>query len=233
MIDQLSAFIVEDEIKAIELLKAYIKRINFLKLIGSERNPLTAFQFLQNNPVDILFLDINMPILSGIELLKSIKKKPKVIFTTAYPEFAVEGFDLEAVDYLLKPINFSRFVKACERLQKNLPHKDSRNLETLDLSDFVYVKSGVTTHKLAWREILYLEKDENYVIYHTAEKQILSRQTLSDLESIFPSYFCRIHKSYAISLLHIKQLDRESVSILDKRLPVGRTYKSRLKDAIG
>lgn len=172
----LKTFIVDDEIKAIELLQTYIQRINFLELLGVARNPLKAFSFLQENEVDVLFLDINMPILSGIELFKSIRNPPNVIFTTAYPEYAVEGFNLEAVDYLLKPIPFPRFLKACERLTKH--HKIKTNTienEGDYLADLVYVKSGPVTHKLSWKAILYLEKDENYVIYHTKNQRILSR----------------------------------------------------------
>ncbi len=230
---RLKAYIVEDEAKAIALLETYIQRLPFLELVGSVRNPLKAFAFLQKNQIDVLFLDINMPLLSGIELLKSIPNPPNVIFTTAYPEFAVEGFNLEAVDYLLKPINFPRFVKACERLKKQNNISDPTLESMTDLfADIVYVKSGPITHKLSWKEILFLEKNENYVIYHTAKQRILSRQVLSELEAIFPSYFCRIHKSYAVSLLHIKEIKRTALIIGDKQLPVGRTYKQQLKTAM-
>ena len=227
------AYIVEDEVKAIELLQIYIQRIDFLDLVGVTRNPLKAFSYLQENQIDVLFLDINMPILSGIELLKSISQAPNVIFTTAYPEYAVEGFDLEAVDYLLKPISFPRFLKACERLRKQQKINTS-GLEPADpfLSDIVYVKSGPTTHKLSWKEVLYLEKAENYVIYHTKNQRILSRQTLSNLETIFPSYICRIHKSYAVSLLHLTRIERESVLVKATILPVGRTFRNRLMEKI-
>lgn len=228
----LKTFLVDDEVKAIELLQTYIQRIDFLELAGTARNPLKAFSYLQENQVDVLFLDINMPVLSGIELFKSISRPPKVIFTTAYPEYAVEGFNLEAVDYLLKPIPFPRFLKACERLAKQ--HRIHKTIDKEDnyLSDLVYVKSGPITHKLSWKEVLYLEKDENYVIYHTQEQRILSRQTMTDLESIFPSYICRIHKSYSVSLLHINRLEREVLLINDKELPIGRTYRSHLLERI-
>ncbi len=225
----LKAYIVEDEIKAIQLLQTYIERIDFLEVVGTTRNSMKAFSYLQANQVDLLFLDINMPILSGIELFKSISQPPKVIFTTAYPEYAVEGFNLEAVDFLLKPISFPRFLKACERLLKQQKvHQNSDSTTALYLSDIIYVKSGAVTHKLSWKEILYLEKDENYVIYHTKEKRILSRQTLSDLEEVFPSYICRIHKSFAVSLLHIQRLERESLHVHQTTLPIGRTYKQQL-----
>ena len=229
----LKAYIVEDEAKAIELLQTYIQRIDFLDLVGVTRNPLKAFSYLQENQIDVLFLDINMPILSGIELLKSIRQTPNVIFTTAYPEYAVEGFDLEAIDYLLKPISFPRFLKACERLRKQQKTNTSI-IEPTDpfLSDIVYVKSGATTYKLSWKEVLYLEKAENYVIYHTKNQRILSRQTLSNLETIFPSYICRIHKSYAVSLLHLTRIERESVLVKETILPVGRTFRNRLLEGL-
>lgn len=229
----IKAFIVEDEIKAIELLETYIRRINFLELVGTARNPMKAFNYLKENEVDVLFLDINMPILSGIELYKTLPQPPAVIFTTAYPEYAVEGFDLEAVDYLVKPISFPRFIRACERLLKR-QQVDSQQLQppSTVFSDLVYVKSGTTRHKISWKSVLYLEKDENYVIYHTSDKRILSRQTLSNLETIFPSYICRIHKSFAVSLLHIQRIERECVYVRDESLPIGRTYKNQFLEKL-
>lgn len=229
----LKAFIVEDEIKAVELLRTYIERIDFLDLVGEARNPMNAFSYLQDNEVDVLFLDINMPVLSGLELYKSISNPPSVIFTTAYPEYAIEGFNLEAVDYLLKPISFPRFLKACQRLVKLQKIKTNNTVtEKPKYADLVYVKSGTVTHKLSWQDILYLEKDENYVIYHTKEKRILSRQTMSDLEEIFPSYICRIHKSYAVSLLHIEIVERELLKMNGKELPIGRTFRTRLQESL-
>ena len=229
----MKAYIVDDEVKALELLRTYIDRIEFLELVGESRDPVKAFHYLKENKVDILFLDINMPVLSGVDLYKSLSDPPAVIFTTAYAEYAVEGFDLEAVDYLVKPITFPRFLKACERLsKKQVGSPTTLSEQENNFSDIVYVKSGAVTHKLSWKEIQYIEKDENYVVYHTPTKKILSRQTLSDLESIFPSYFCRIHKSYAVSLLHLSQLEREFVKLEDKLLPVGRTYKANLNSVL-
>lgn len=229
----LKAYILEDEIKAIELLKTYLQRIDFINLLGTARNPMTAFSYLLENEVDVLFLDINLPVMSGVDLFKSLRNPPKVIFTTAYPEYAVEGFTLEAVDYLVKPIPFPRFLQACNRLlnqQKTALHHNDIGKDIL--SDIVYVKSGPITHKLSWKEVLYLEKAENYVMYHTADKRILSRQTMSDLEEIFPSYICRIHKSYAVSLLHISRLERTALHINDLELPIGRTYRKGLIECV-
>lgn len=229
----MKAYIVDDEVKALELLRTYIDRIEFIELVGESRDPVKAFHYLKENKVDILFLDINMPVLSGVDMYKSLSDPPAVIFTTAYAEYAVEGFNLEAVDYLVKPIPFPRFLQACERLsKKQIISQEVHKTNDNDFADIIYVKSGAVTHKLSWKEIQFIEKDENYVVYHSKNKKILSRQTLSDIESIFPSYFCRIHKSYAVSLLHLSQLEREFVKLDDKLLPVGRTYKSKLMEAI-
>ena len=229
----LKAYIIEDEPKAIELLARYIEQVEFLSLVGEARDPIRAFSYLQDHAVDVLFLDVRMPMLSGLELYKSISSPPPVIITTACPEFAVEGFNLDAVDYLLKPISFPRFLKACEKLLKQHRMKTTLAVDqSTDLTDILYVKSGTVTHKLSWKEVLYLEKDENYVIYHLQGRRILSRQTLNDLEEVFPAYIRRIHKSYAISLLHVDQMAREFLKISGRELPVGRTYRNHLMEAL-
>jgi DNA-binding LytR/AlgR family response regulator len=228
-----NAYIIDDEPKAIALLENYIERIPFLNLLGTNRNPLKGFSFLQKQTVDVLFLDINMPNLSGLELYRSLDQPPMVIFTTAYPEFAVEGFNVEAIDYLVKPIYFSRFVKACNRIPKlhQLEKRPFAN-ETSFLTDIIYIKSGTTTYKINWRDIYFLEKDENYIVYHQKEKRILSRQILSDLEELFPAYICRVHKSYAISLLHLQKLERGFAYVKNQKIPIGRSYKAQLMKAL-
>lgn len=228
----LKTFIVEDEPQAITLLETYIGRVPFLSLCGTSRDPIRAFTYLQENRVDLLLLDINMPNLSGLELYKSLSSPPAVIFTTAYPDFAVQGFELEAVDYLLKPITFPRFLKACDRVKKRQQPSSPQTISSPVIADIIYIKSGPTLHKLSWKDILYLEKDENYLVYHTAETRILSRQTLSDLEDIFPDYFARIHKSFAVSLLHVEKVEREQVCIYGRQLPVGRTYRTELLERL-
>lgn len=230
----IKSIIVEDEPKAIELLKVYIERIDFICSIAAFRNPMQAFHFLKQEPVDLIFLDINMPIMSGIELYKSLKNPPAVIFTTAYSNYAVEGFELEATDYLVKPILFPRFLKACDRIKSRQEEKKGvYSSKISQLNDMVYVKSGHTTHHFLWREIQYLEKDENYVKYRQISgKQILSRQTLTELDMLFPFYICRIHKSYAVSLIHVQEVGTEFVKVNDVQLPLGRTYKATFLTAI-
>ncbi len=228
----LRGYIIEDEIQAIALLRNYLARIPGIDLVGEARDPLKALPELQNEAVDLLFLDINLPNLSGLEFYKSLARPPAVIFTTAYPEYAVEGFDLEAVDYLLKPISFPRFLKACNRAMRWQQQPQSPLPAKPIFADIIYLKSGPVTYKLSWRDILYLEKAENYVVYHTLEKRYLSRQTMSDLEEVFPSYFCRVHKSFAVSLLHLEQVEREFLKINQKQIPIGRTYRQRLMDRL-
>jgi len=229
----LKAYIIEDEPRAIRLLEKYLDQIDFIELVGSARTPNSAMTFMNDYRVDVLFLDINLPEMSGIKFFKDLNHRPAVIFTTAYPEYAVEGFALDAVDYLLKPITYPRFLKACEKLRKYQHLKAIEKAEVdAAFSDLVYVKSGKTVHKLFWRDILYLEKDDNYVIYHLKDQRILSRQTLNKLELAFPNYVCRIHKSFAVSILHLEQSSREWVMIDGQELPVGRKFRKQFIDAL-
>jgi len=229
----IKAFILEDEPRAIKLLEKYLEQIDFIELVGSERTADSAMAFISEYQVDVLFLDINLPEMSGIKFFKDLSHRPSVIFTTAYPEYAVEGFELDAVDYLLKPITYPRFLKACEKLNKHQHLKaiEKGGVDTA-FSDLVYVKSGKTVHKLFWNDILYLEKDDNYVIYHLQDQRILSRQTLNKLELAFPNYFCRVHKSFAVSLLHLEQSSRELVMVNGRELPVGRKFRKQFMDAL-
>lgn len=223
------AFILDDEVQAIALLRKYISQIDFIELVSTSRNSMNAFSYLQSNEIDVLFLDIDMPILSGLELYKTIKKKPKVIFTTAYPEYAVEGFDLDAIDYLVKPITLPRFLKACEKLHRNLSLDERLNDSSPKiLSDTVFLKSGSTTHRISWKDVQYLEKDENYVVYVMKDKRILCRATLTNLENLFPPYIVRIHQSYAVSLLHVSQITRTHLNVLGANLPIGRRYRKNI-----
>lgn len=216
--------IIDDEPRAIDLLVHYISQIDFLEIEHTFRSSLKAFQYLTTESVDLLFLDINMPKLSGIELFKNLKNAPDVIFTTAHPEFAINGFDLDAIDYLLKPITFSRFLKASQKAQKTIIKKD---VKATIPTDSVYIKSGSISHKLFWSDIAYLKKDENYIIYYlTNGKRLLCRQTLSNMEKVFPKYVVRIHKSYAICMYHITSLGSDYIMVNHIKIQIGRNYKS-------
>ena len=220
----IKVIIIDDEPKAIDLLANYICQVEFLEIENTFRNPLKAFQYLSTHEVDLLFLDINMPKLSGLELFKSLKNAPDVIFTTAHSEFAINGFDLDAIDYLLKPIPFSRFLNAAQKAQKSIINSD---LKKAIPADPIYIKSGSILHKLYWTDIAFLKKDENYITYYLMNgKRLLSRQTLSKMEKVFPKYVVRIHKSYAVCMYNVSSVGSDYLMINDTKIQIGRNYKT-------
>lgn len=216
--------IIDDEPKAVELLSNYVNRLPWLKCVGTYRNPLEALAFLQKHPVDLLLLDIHMPQISGVEFYRALPQKPKVIFTTAYSEYAVASYELEAIDYLVKPITFERFLQACSRCTKEetavslVPEPNPQAQE-------IFIKSGPKLYRLNWEEVLFLEKSENYVVFHTCDRKILSRQNMQDVQEILPDFFCKIHKSYIISLRHLNVVERHQVSIGKHEIPIGQSYR--------
>lgn len=216
--------IIDDEPKAIELLSNYVSRLPWLKCVGTYRNPLEALAFLQNHPVDLLLLDIHMPQISGIEFYRALPQKPKVIFTTAYSEYAVSSYELEALDYLVKPITFERFVQACSRCKETSTNAALAPEQSPSAQE-IFIKSGPKLYRLNWDEVLFLEKSENYVVFHTHERKILSRQNMQDVQEILPDFFCKIHKSYIISLKHLNVVERHQVSIGKNEIPIGQSYR--------
>lgn len=215
--------IIDDEPKAIDLIRHYVNQTDALTIAATFRDPFKAFHYLSTSEVDLVFLDINMPQLSGLDLLSNLKNKPNVIFTTAYAEYAINGFDLDAVDYLLKPISFSRFSTAIQKFLKR--HNTPTVIDEIP-SDPVYIKSGTKNYKFFWRDIILLEKSENYVIYHLMDGQrLLSRTTLGEVEKLFPSYMIRVHKSYAVGLHHIITVEANKIQVPDLEVPIGRKFK--------
>jgi DNA-binding LytR/AlgR family response regulator len=221
----LQVVIIDDEPKAIELLKNYIERLPFLNCLESFRNPLDGLGFIQYNQVDLLLLDINMPKLSGISLAKTIKPSTKIIFTTAYSEYAVESYELNAIDYLLKPISFERFLKAIVKI-KNVENKEPLSrVENKSIS----LKSGHILHRVSPRNILYLEKQGNYMFYNLNEgKRIMVRESISDALTKLPNYFIQIHRSFIISLNSIESIESNHLLIKGEKLPIGKKYKEKL-----
>lgn len=224
---------VEDEPMASELLVDYISKVPGLELVGSFRNGLDALSFLQSNPVDLMFLDINMPDLSGVELARSLKNPPMIIFTTAYSDYAVEGFDLMAVDYLLKPIEFVRFLKACNKAIELGTKMDTQpDFDAKHGQEFILVKSGKETHRLRLDQIYYLEGTGNYVTYHTTSGKLLSLQTMKELEEKLPREFIRVHKSYIVNLQHVKSFESYQINIEGRNIPLSQAYKSGFQSGI-
>ncbi|GGI56962.1 LytR/AlgR family response regulator transcription factor [Winogradskyella haliclonae] len=226
----LKAIIIDDEPKAIELLENYCGRTEDLTHIASFRNPIEAIDFIDKKAPTLIFLDINMPNLSGIQLAKLIPSESHIVFTTAYSEYAVESYDLNATDYLLKPITFQRFLKAVTKVS-DLVAK-SQPVEMIDDLGTLQIRSGYQKHILPIDDILYLEKDGNYMVYHTSEKKIISRETVSNALENLPNSFVQVHKSFIISMHKITLVDSSAIFIDSIKIPVSRTYKDELSNKL-
>lgn len=221
--------IVDDEPMARDVLRRYCSKLPVLQLVGECSNAIEAFVFLQNHEIDLLFLDIRMPELLGTELVQSLKNPPKVIFTTAFKEYALDGYELDAVDYLLKPIRFDRFLRALNKalpgfeydLQQEEPEMSDRRSGV----DAIYIRMDRRQVRIVLDEILYIESDKDYVKIHTRDKMYLSRQTISSIETLISkNEFVRIHRSFIVPLAKIKSYTHELVEIERKELPVGKFF---------
>ncbi len=222
---KIKCLLVDDEPIAREILETYIQDIPQLELVMSCSNAFEAMKALDQRHIQLIFLDINMPKLSGISLIRSLLKPPEVIFTTAYPEFAVEGFELEAIDYLLKPFSFERFLKAVNKALHKLEISPTAQKETAHL----FIKSGKKLHKVNVNEILYFNAIGDFVKVHTTQKVIITNDTLKNIEASLPTYaFIRIHKSYIVAVQAIQYIEGNQVKVSDQMLPVGLTYKENL-----
>jgi DNA-binding LytR/AlgR family response regulator len=232
----MKCIIVDDEPLAIEILESYVSKIEQLKLEGTFRNAVSAFTFLQQHQVDLIFLDIQMPRLSGIEFLRSLKNPPKVIFTTAFRDYAIEGFELEVADYLLKPIPFERFLKAVAKVL----HPVAAPAPTVSVpvkqepsEDFVYFKVDKKMVKTRMGEILYIESIKDYVKVRTADKDIITQQKISYLEESLPKEnFLRIHRSFIVNRERIDAYSATDVEIGKFQIPIGRNYKNDVMKAL-
>lgn len=221
----INCIIVDDEPLAATLLENHISRIDHLKLIGKAENALDAYKLLQNQTVDLMFLDIEMPHFNGIDFLKSLSQKPKTIFTTAYREFAIEGFELEAVDYLLKPITFERFFKSVERILRNID--DSKD-------DFIILKTERMHRKLSLANIIYIESQGNDIkVTLTSNESFISKSKTTDLELLLASKgFVRIHRSFIINTAFVTAFSNNEVHLDNYQVPVGRSYRQEFENFI-
>jgi two-component system, LytTR family, response regulator len=235
---QYSCIIVEDEPLARKLLTDYISKVASIKLVKSFSNAIEALDFLRENEVDILFCDIQMPEVTGITLLKLLKKKPLIILTTAYSEYALEGYELDVFDYIVKPISFERFLKSIEkgiaRLDASQPVlTEIKEIHTSVAPYFIFVKDGTKLIKINLSEILYIEGLKDYVSIHTSTKKIVSLQTMKSLEMSLPKEkFIRIHNSYIIAFEAINEIEKDRISIGKTIIPISDTYKKAFKDLV-
>ena len=219
--DKYTCIIIEDEPLALEKTKDFVSKVPFLHLSATFDNALTGLAYLNNNKVDILFLDINMDELTGIELLQSSKINSQVIITTAYQEYALKGYELQITDYLLKPFSFNRFLQAVNKAQENIAHRTSDTLP-----DFIFVKTENRLEKIMLNEIVYIEGMRDYLRIHTVNKKLMTLQNFSEFEKMIPSSLvCRVHKSYMVALNKIESIERSRIKIADQMIPISETYK--------
>jgi DNA-binding LytR/AlgR family response regulator len=219
--DKYSCIIIEDEPLALERTMGFVHKIPFLNLCGTFDNALNGLFYLKANKVDLLFLDINMDELSGIELLESSKIDSQVIITTAYQEYALKGYELNVTDYLLKPFTFDRFLKAVSKAQENI-NQSVPNVKP----DYIFVKTENRLEKINLNDILYIEGMRDYRRIHTVNKKIMTLQNFSELEQIIPSNLvCRVHKSFMVGISKIESIERMRIKIADQIIPISETYK--------
>lgn len=218
---KLNCILVEDEPLALERAKGFILKLPFLNLLSTFDNAIDALSFLKSNKAHLLFLDINMDGLSGIDLLESSTIDTEVIITTAYPEYALKGFDLQVSDYLLKPYTFERFVQAVDRVHNNL----FRNGNSTE-KNFFFVKTEYRLEKIFFTDVLYIEGMKDYRKIHTTTKPVMTLQTFNDFEKeISSSLICRVHKSFMVSLDKIESIERDRIKIRNTLIPISDTYK--------
>ena len=215
--------IVDDEPPAREIIRRYIEQVPTLQLAGECANAIQAFTLLQQQPVDLLFLDIRMPQLNGNDFLKTLKKQPKVIFTTAYSEYAVEGYELDAIDYLMKPVTFERFLKAVNKACQQVAVKnDIPGTEEKRNESFVYFRADRKMVKIMLQDIFYIESMKDYVKVFTINGTIITKQSISSVEAMLPEKnFIRTHRSFIVSLDKIKSFTSELIEISTTEVPVG------------
>ncbi len=224
---KIKCIVVDDEPMAREILVSFIEKISNLELVKTCKNALEAFEVVNSQKIDLLFLDINMPEVSGLSLAKMIGKESKVIFTTAYRDYAVEGFNLKAVDYLLKPISFDRFLEAVNTFFETISVTENTKVESNNVSsDFFFVRSERKMVKINFEEILYIESLSDYIKICTLKNNIITRETITNVEAKLPSqHFLRVHRSYIVSLKSIDSYTNEFVELNQKAIPISRKYK--------
>jgi len=225
--------LVDDEPLAMEVITAYLGKITGFEIVAKCKNALEAFEILQKETIDLIFLDINMPQLSGIEFVKTLKNPPKIIFTTAYRDYALEGYELNAVDYLLKPISFGRFMKAIDKVQRKVEEQNINEPINISAEPFLYVKMDKRVLKIYLDDIRYIESQKDYVKIVTIEKEVITKQKISYLEERLSSgQFVRVHRSYLVAINKITAFSSTNVEINEIELPIGRSYKQFVIDAL-
>ena len=224
---KIKCIIIEDEPLAQERVRGYVSKIPNLELIGSFENGIDALFFLKSNEVDLLFLDINIGEFNGIQFAETLKNPIQIIITTAYPEYALKGFDLNVTDYLLKPFTFDRFMQAVERVQLKPIN------EVQAPKSYIFIKTEYRLEKVFLNDIVYIEGMRDYRRIHTVDKKIMTLQTFKELEDEIPSsVVCRVHKSYMVGIDKIESIERDRIKMMDVLIPISETYKKSFFELI-
>ncbi len=225
----MKAIAIDDEPIALDIIRSHASKVPFLDLRAEFTDAFKALEYLQKENVDLIFLDIKMPDISGIDFFNSLSKKPLVIFTTAYTEHAVTSFELDAVDYLLKPFSLARFIKGCNKAYELFNYRNG----AVDIVDHLYIKTGYEQLKVYYDEILYVEAAGNYVTFTLNDKNILSRSTFQEAINLLPAdKFVRVHRSFVVAVNKIDKIERHQVTIKQTKIPVSEAYMQNLTAAI-
>lgn len=225
----ISCLIIDDEVIAREIIATHLSKINNISIIASCNHAMEAFSVINSHKIDLVFLDINMPEISGISFTKSINKDIKIIFTTAYRDYAVEGFELQAVDYLLKPISFERLLKAINTYFEVYSDSKLNINQQVKSNNFMFVRADRRMIKIDFNAIIYIESYSDYIKIHLASEAIITRETISAIEVKLPKHqFIRIHRSFIIALSQITSFTNEHITIKDKALSISRSYKKEV-----
>ena len=225
---KLKSLIIDDERIAREGLVSYVEKIDFLELTGTLSHALNASAFLQEHPTDLIYLDIQMPDLSGLEFLRTLSQPPMVIFTTAHRKFAVEGFELDAVDYLMKPISFERFLKASNKALQQKALKQTKPEE-----DYFFIKSGKQYIRIKFDEIAFVESAKDYVFIHTQDQRHIALLTLKQIEERLPSHkFLRVHRSFLVAIPAIDSIEGNRIKVNKHEIPISRNLQEHVFDQL-
>lgn len=232
---KIRCIIVDDEPLAIEVIESYISRLENIEVAAKCSNALKAFDILKKEPIDLIFLDIQMPKLTGLDFIKTLQNPPKVIITTAYRDYALEGYELNVVDYLLKPISFERFLKAVSRVyHTEVTPETSDIIKDIESEEaYIYLKADKKMVKVHLGDILYIESLKDYVRVKTHDKEVITHQKISYLEEKLPEEcFLRIHRSFIVAVKKIETYSATSIEVPGKELPIGRLYKDKVLDVL-
>ncbi|NRB52577.1 MAG: response regulator transcription factor [Saprospiraceae bacterium] len=221
--------LVDDEPPAIELLEKYASMIEQLEVVGTSHSAVKAFDMVREQTIDLMFLDIRMPVLNGIDFIKTLKNPPSIILTTAYREYAIDGYDLDIIDYLLKPIAFDRFLKAVDRYRDRTTVKVIERGPSTEPEDFILCNVNRTKHKIWLKDILYIESLKDYVRFHTTKGRLVVKGNLGSFMKQLPANrFVRIHRSYAVALAQVGAYNQSEIRIEGTSLPIGKSYRNEL-----